>query len=396
MTVAEDIAEILAALRNSDWRDKAWPVVDSWGDEPVEAHLALCAALIDRMRTDRSRQNDYYDRRRGSFNEADMFDSLVYWVGIQPGQEAAAILIDVCHHLAARRSNRTLRNVVAAMPRTHPVPEILEVFHRQDHREPQESWTVILHEYIASGADLSADEAVTSYLGRVHAIGHPLGLLPAKLLVQEDPDTPTPDHAPLYPTVPASIRRGVDTRFATAHVHTAPWDRRALLEPFRCWLEVDMNARADGAVVYFDRQVLASHIDGDSLGRLSIECMSGPQAPTAWRVSASEACQLLQSQAAAGGCYGEGQGEAYGRLAMWRCIAALAGQERLLQSMPEDVPPDAVQTIIQAAEECAWWRFHKTWWFSPPEHVSPFWNTGFAVLRPSGRSMAITACSDTD
>jgi Family of unknown function (DUF6183) len=76
--------------------------------------------------------------------------------------------------------------------------------------------------------------------------------------------------------------------------------------------------------------------------------MNGPKRPTVERVPVAEACRLLQLQAAIGGAYLRGLGQAYGRLAKWQCIAALADVGRILKrSDPEDVPRDAVVTIME-------------------------------------------------
>ena len=76
--------------------------------------------------------------------------------------------------------------------------------------------------------------------------------------------------------------------------------------------------------------------------------MNGPKRPTVERVPVAEACWLLQLQAAIGGAYLRGLGQAYGRRAKWQCIAALADVGRILMRPdPEDVPGDAVVTIME-------------------------------------------------
>jgi hypothetical protein len=168
------------------------------------------------------------------------------------------------------------------------------------------------------------------------------------------------------------------------------------LAPYRCWLDAEMNAGADVAVVHFDQPVAVSDVDAEALGLLSIESMSGAKRPTVRRVSVRNACSFLQIQAAFGGPYGDGLGQAYGRLAMWQCIAALADTSRIgVRADPQVVPGDKVVQIMEAAEGCTWWRFHDTRWFTSPG-FAPGWNTGLAVLRPDGQSLAITACRDQD
>jgi hypothetical protein len=64
-------------------------------------------------------------------------------------------------------------------------------------------------------------------------------------------------------------------------------------------------------------------VNAEALGLPSIWSMNGPKRPTVERVPVAEACWLLQLQAAIGGAYLRGLGQAYGRLAKWQCIAAL-------------------------------------------------------------------------
>jgi hypothetical protein len=395
-----DVAEVLAALRQQDHEGwvRARSIVEGWGEELTAAHRELCLALAERMRADRSLGDYGVDRRHGLAEEAQMFDSIVFRFARKPGADVAAMLIDVCHRLAARGVDHPLRRTVYWMAQTHSIVDVLDLFRRGDHRAPQESWTVLLHEYVAWGNDLSADETVTRYLAMVKESDHRLGILPARLVEGELPPPSSTseisdgiEHAPTsVPEQPS--QPDIGRVFDDSVVLTRAWERRDLVAPYRSWLDQDMNARADGAVVRFDRPVGLGDVKAATLARLSIESMSGPTPPVLRRISVPRACQEIQIHAGQGGAYDGGLGHAYGRLAKWQCIAALAGVSDLRFLHSADMSPNTVVTVLQRAEACAWWRFHGTWWFWNADG----WGGGFAVLRPEGRTLAVSAAADID
>jgi hypothetical protein len=202
------------------------------------------------------------------------------------------------------------------------------------------------------------------------------------------------EDAPI-PTFPEGPRLpDIGRRFDGAVVITRPWQRQALGAPYHLWLDADMNARVDGPIVRFDESVAVSDVEPDTLRRLSIESMSGLTPPILRRVSVTAAIDELQAHAAGGGIYGNGLAQAYGRLAKWQCIAAFADVHHLHYTYPERMPADIIATIMQAAEACAWWRFHDTRWFLMPCPAET--GGGFAVLRPEGRTLAVVARADAD
>jgi hypothetical protein len=394
-----DVSEVLQALRDREGGyQRAWDIVWSWDEQSDAALRELCLALTDRIRPDRNLRSYVEDRRQGLSYETQMFDHLTRGFADTPGGDAASILIDICQRLAARGADNSVRQIVYWMAPTHSVVDVLDIFRRSNHVDPQELWTVLLHEYIANGEDLSDDETVTRYLASVKESGHRLGTLPAKLVegewpsgesysmdVVEEPPRPAFHESPRQPDIERLFERAV--------VITKPSERRALTAPYRLWLEAEMNARVDVAVVLFDRQIGVGDVEPDSLHRLSIDSMSGAIPPILRRVPLPVACSELQSHASRGGSYLHGLGQAYGRLAKWQCVAALAEVPEFDRTYPKDMPPDIIATVMHAAEACAWWTFRDTRWFLVPDFLD---GGGFAVLRPDGRTLAVVASADCD
>lgn len=95
-----------------------------------------------------------------------------------------------------------------------------------------------------------------------------------------------------------------------------------------------------------------------------------------------QAWRVLFAAASTGGAYNSGSHGAYGRLAGWQSLAALAG-----------VADGAGSAEVEArAAECAWFGFDaRTDWF---EQVA--WDIGLAALAPDRRRLAVLAATDTD
>jgi hypothetical protein len=86
--------------------------------------------------------------------------------------------------------------------------------------------------------------------------------------------------------------------------------------------------------------------------------------------------------ASMGGAYTSGLKGGYGRLAMWRSVAALVGADE----------QDPVEAVAALAERCRWLSFDATsaWFFQVA------WDIGLVAVRPDGRSLATLSATDTD
>ncbi|MFE5549561.1 DUF6183 family protein [Streptomyces sp. NPDC056534] len=126
---------------------------------------------------------------------------------------------------------------------------------------------------------------------------------------------------------------------------------------------------------------LAAPLEAESvpsaLLTLELECLHGMEeqaaALSAAACSPAQAWRVLFAAASAGGAYNSGSYGAYGRLAAWRSLGALAGS-------PESSTFGAIEA---RARECIWHGFSAgTEWFA---RVA--WNIGLAALSPDRRRL---------
>lgn len=289
----------------------------------------------------------------------------------------------VCDVLASRGALPALRLAIGgghiAVAQIHPLADALQLF-RSSPRSLTDSWTVLLHEYIARDGDVIADAAASEYLDRVRDSGHPLGALPTELLSCEK--SPFSEAVGAVPNE-NSFAELLPT-FAQAEVEATERQRRALIAPFEIRLEADMNSQAEGYYISFEKPIAPDAVTGRNLHALSIPPMSGPTPPTVRRVEFSDVCRIQHGSAALGGAYGDRLGAAYGRLASWRSIGALA------DCWDKELD---VANIRQLAEQCHWYLFDGTSWF---HSYITMWNVGIAALHPRGYTMSVVAATDTD
>jgi hypothetical protein len=134
---------------------------------------------------------------------------------------------------------------------------------------------------------------------------------------------------------------------------------------------------------------LAEPLDAESvpavLLALGLECLRGAGKKTPLSVAVrppAQAWRVLFAAASTGGAYNSGSYGAYGRLAAWQSLAALAGS-------PEGTSAAEVEAHVL---ECVWHGFGAdTKWF---EQVA--WDIGLATLSPGRRRLAVLAATDTD
>lgn len=111
---------------------------------------------------------------------------------------------------------------------------------------------------------------------------------------------------------------------------------------------------------------------------LKLTCMAHPDVHIL-QASPRTVFRDLFAAASLGGAYSDGLAGAWGRMAAWRSLGALAG-----------APPDASsEQVAAAALACQWVGMACGDWFKE-------WTLGVAALRPDGASVAALAATDTD
>ncbi|WP_433046928.1 DUF6183 family protein [Dactylosporangium sp. CS-033363] len=117
-----------------------------------------------------------------------------------------------------------------------------------------------------------------------------------------------------------------------------------------------------------------------TLRGLGLECFDG--LTTVGAGVAGNAWRQLFTAASGGGAYSSGEYGAYGRLAAWRSIGALAG-----------APPGATAGETEAAALAAeWYAFAG----ASPWFANVAWDIGLAAVSAGGRRLALLAATDTD
>ncbi len=122
-------------------------------------------------------------------------------------------------------------------------------------------------------------------------------------------------------------------------------------------------------------------LDASVVAALELSCLRGAAEIASESIGVAPAFRSLFCAATNGGAHGGGLGGAYGRLAAWRSLGALAGV----------APSASAEVALEIARKCQWLSFFAPGWF---QDVA--WDLGLAALRPDGVSIAVLAATDTD
>jgi len=126
-----------------------------------------------------------------------------------------------------------------------------------------------------------------------------------------------------------------------------------------------------------------------SLDRLGLKCLEGAGGAktAAVVVDAGMTLRALFRAASQGGAYNHGLCAAFGRLAAWRSLAAMAGE-----APPGTWPAASVDSIAAEAEQCAWVAFTaESAWFN-----NIAWDLGLLALRKDRTTVVALAATDQD
>ncbi|MDQ3789920.1 MAG: DUF6183 family protein [Actinomycetota bacterium] len=266
-----------------------------------------------------------------------LFDRVEALLAGTPSAERAAAVVRLASALPPKRVRRT----AALLARTQR-PSVLLAMDL-----PLELGACVVHELVSRGEAVPAG-------WRARLAGHPLGALPLTPLPGETGPRTRSELITAPGAVPNATRR------------TTPEDVTAAVTT---WL-TESNGRAEAAVFTLSAPLAAADVGIHTVESLELDSVAG--GGLALRAAAlSDVVPLLFGAAANGGAYDRGQGGAYGRLAAWRSVKALAGG---------------------AVEGCAWWTFEAANdWF---ERIA--WDLGVLCLRPGGRTVAVLAATDRD
>ncbi|MFC8377128.1 DUF6183 family protein [Streptomyces albidoflavus] len=286
---------------------------------------------------------------------------------------------------ADRRRDRHVASLLASCRR----PEELAVVFSGHASE--ELRACLVDELVLRGVAVDEEPGIARWARSPHWRYHPLGWLPLTRSGMEDgADLPSyslrgSSHAmPYGPSEGVPYRGTGGARVPSAAEVTTPQLAAALSSAVANWAE-ESNGVVEARVFDLAGQPADEAVPATLL-TLRLESLAGAgRKKAALSVTAcppGQAWRVLFAAASTGGAYNSGSHGAYGRLAAWQSLAALAG-----------VADGAGSAEVEArAAECAWFGFDaRTDWF---EQVA--WDIGLAALAPDRRRLAVLAATDTD
>ncbi|NEA21300.1 DUF6183 family protein [Actinomadura bangladeshensis] len=220
--------------------------------------------------------------------------------------------------------------------------------------------------------------AASGFAARLKAAGHPLGGMPLRPMVAEldhrllrYPDRLQPVWGGGESATTAPGLAGLDVT-----VSEIGWaDARRALSAYREW-----PPGGEAKLFRLDRPLGTEEFGASLLRALPAES-AGPTVTRVRRAGTADVLRTLFYGAAGGGAYGPGMHGAYGRVASWESLAALAGVEE-----------NDLAAIERAADRCEWLSYTSDWYL----HVAPSMDVGIAGLRPDRRTVVILAITDSD
>jgi uncharacterized protein (TIGR02996 family) len=256
-----------------------------------------------------------------------------------------------------------------------------------------ELWACTLQELVLRGGHLEGLPVVERFLKKMQGQNHPLRRLPLHLVEAEQGlENCLPQYSPTsswWPTLfgPSQTPAGSPLRLTAARplpVWSGTNDVASIAE-----LQASVQMWGEESSGCVEAQVfrVASPLTSDDLSvpllqEMRLDCLAGARDIRAKRISLREVISLLFRAAADGGAYTRGVKGAYGRFAMWRSIAALAGA----------APSEDIEIVARLAERCVWVYFDAASdWFHQLA-----WDLGVMALRPDGMSLAVLAATDED
>src|SRR5262249_25412479 len=146
----------------------------------------------------------------------------------------------------------------------------------------------------------------------------------------------------------------------------------------RNW-QAESNGRIEAGVFRASRPVEEDDLFVELVRSLGLECLAGltTEGGRGSRVRPPPAMTLLFAAAANGGAYNRGLGGAYGRMAAWESLGALAGA----------APGVPAEDVAVLAEQCLWLTFlaDSDWFYNVA------WDLGLVAIRPDRETLSVLA-----
>jgi GNAT superfamily N-acetyltransferase len=142
------------------------------------------------------------------------------------------------------------------------------------------------------------------------------------------------------------------------------------------------NGKVEAKIFAVDPPVRAATIGSWLVRSLALASTAGATRLECARAAADTVFGPLFAAACNGGAYSAGLGGAYGRLAAWTSLGALAGA-------PADADIDAIEPL---ASRCAFLTFRA----AGPWFHDVAWDLGALALRPDGATVAVLAATDAE
>ncbi|MFG2310859.1 DUF6183 family protein [Streptomyces sp. NPDC048566] len=360
----------------------------------LEDVTGVCAMVDERVaKGDAAFAGDLGVALAGAFGTAgrmwqfsSVFDHLLRLLATTTGTGnlTQALRLVASDAVAHRQLDRYTASLLAS---GHAATDLAEAF---TGRASEELRACLVHELVLRGVAVGDVPGIARWASSAHWRHHPLGGLPLTLSdLEGTPDLPSYTLSgggyamPYGPSEDGERTMTTAACVSSAEESTTPASARAMGAAVANWAE-ESNGRVEARV--FDLAgPLGAEAVPDALLTLGLECLrgAGRKAPLSASTQAPDrAWRVLFAAASTGGAYNSGCHGAYGRLAAWRSLAALAGS-------PEG---SATADVEARARGCVWYGFEAgTTWF---EQVA--WDIGIAALSADRRRLAVLAATDTD
>ncbi|AEE44587.1 DUF6183 family protein [Cellulomonas fimi] len=279
------------------------------------------------------------------------------------------------------------RSMASLLASSHEVAHLAAAFTGPASEELR---ACLVQELVLRGVVVDETPGIAEWATSPHGSRHPLGWLPRTRSELEAGAALPSYHARggshAMPYGPSTSREPAVISGApvpSSKETTTPAVATAMAAAVSNWAD-ESNGRIEARVFALAEPLDAASVP-DALLTLGLKCLHGAGTGAAVSVAVhppARAWQVLFAAASTGGAYNHGAYGAYGRLAAWRSLAALAGS-------PEG---DGVGDVEARARDSIWYGFEAgTEWF---ERVA--WDIGLAALGPDRRRLAVLAATDTD
>ncbi|MFG2142660.1 DUF6183 family protein [Streptomyces sp. NPDC048696] len=378
--MADQIQKIVTGLPDLKDVTGVWAVADgrvAQGDAAFAADLGI--ALARTYSTGKATGGQMWQFRS-------VFDHLLRLLATTAGPENVTQVLRLISldEVTSRKLDRYTASLLAS---SHEASDLAAAF---TGRAPEELRACLVHELVLRGVVVEDTPGIARWATSPHWSHHPLGWLPLTLSdVEGSADLPSysvhgRSHSmPYGPSESRELAVIADARVPSAEETTTPSAATAMSRAVANWAE-ESNGRIEARVFG-----LAEPLDPESvpaaLLTLGLECLhgAGKKAPLSVGVRPpAQAWRVLFAAASTGGAYNSGSYGAYGRLAAWQSLAALAGS-------PEGATVAEVEAHVL---DCVWHDFGaNTKWF---DQVA--WDIGLAALSSGRRRLSVLAATDTD